>query len=304
MPSDGLPREIPVARRRAPVVAPAVKERARQSLARWVGIAQQRFNAPLFMPSISFDLTGKAAGMAHLDRRHVQLNAILLTENEEAFNTRTIPHELAHLIDWHLHGVSDGHGDKWKAIMRRLGLEPSRTHSYDVTNARTTKHYDGFACACGPHSLSAKMHARFQRGVKYQCKRCKRDIRYVGTGALPPRPAPIRPPPAALQPPSRAPSEAMLRYADSLARKHGIPLPPLVKLEFDRCKAFLDKWSQAVVAPRLPATPAGRPPTGDFPPTERQLSYAQSIATRKKLSLPPDVLRSKQKMSEWIDANR
>ena len=325
-----LPREVPMAKRKAPPVAAAVKDRAKQSLVRWVKLARERFNHPLFMPTISFDLTGTTAGKAYTKQRHIQLNAILLTENEDRFDKDTIPHELAHLLAFHVLGYSGAHGEPWQEAMHKLGLEPRRTHNMDVTNARTTKSYTGFACGCGPTSLSAKFYKSFRRGRRVICQTCKQAVRQVGVvevvggGKMPtPAPAPAtrpanppamtprrnEPPPIAPTTPGRPPSDAMLRFATSLAEKHGLSLPLAVRTDFGACRVFLDQWSKAPVAPRAPAAtpvPSARPPAPAAvePPTERQVAYAKSIAARKRVDIPEDVLRSKAKMSQWIDANK
>jgi SprT protein len=306
-----LPREAPISKRRAPPVAPAIKERAKKSLAYWVELARQRFKLPLFMPTISFDLVGTTAGKAFLLQRHVQLNAVLLTENLESFEQDTIPHELAHLIVYHVLGRSGGHGPEWKEAMRRLGLDPKRTHNYDVANSRTTAQVTGYTCGCGHHPVSPKMHNKIRLGARARCKKCGQRLQWKGVPAPTfrpkPPPAPARPVPAPPRPAARPPSEAMLRFAEALAQKHKMVVPADVLADFEACRAFLDKWSKApaVAAPLVakpeppfkPVTSAG----GEFPPTERQLSFAQSIARRKKLVIPPEVLKSKQKVSQWID---
>lgn len=320
-----LPREVPVAKRRAPPVPREVKDRAKASLAHWVGVAQQTFKRPVPMPTISFDLVGTAAGKAIHDIRHVQLNAVLLTENLESFESDTIPHELAHILA----GPGFGHGPVWQAIMRKLGLEPERTHDLDTTNSRTTALIAGYACECGSHPLSERKHQKVARGrAVYTCKKCRKPIRWVGdTPSKPVRPASPaypaqssrlgpQPRPAATQHTSRPPSEAMLRFASSLAKKHGFALPRAVEADFELCKQLLDKWAKAPTAaptpaPRSAAVPPPRPtvapaPVSTFPdgPTDKQLAYAKSIAARKKLDIPAAALRSKREISAWIDQNK
>lgn len=326
-----LPREVPVSNRRAPPVPSAVKDRAKRSLAQWVELARQRYNRPLFMPTISFDLVGTTAGRAHQDKRHVQLNAVLLTENLDEFEKQIIPHELAHLLVMHLYGFSGGHGDEWKHTMRRLGLTPDRTHSLDVTNARTVPRMSGYACGCGPCEISTKMHNKIRRGAKFTCQKCRKRLHWTGVPggagtvapvarpvARPATPYPSRTPTPSPTPSprptpgARTPSDSMLRFADSLAKKHGMALPADAKVDFEACRQFLDKWSKASVIPRLAApapvpTPAPaptRPPVVEEGPTERQLAYALSIAARKALTIPGNTLQSKRAISAWIDKHK
>lgn len=286
------------------------------------------------MPTISFDLVGTTAGKAFQPERHIQLNAVLLTENLDEFEKQIIPHELAHLLVKHLYGFSGGHGDEWKDTMRRLGLTPDRTHSLDVSNARTVKRVQGYVCCCGPHEVSTRLHNRIRRGAKVTCLKCGKRLRWVGeagcTGTIapverpiarpvapyltrPPAPAPSPAPRPQPKPGGRSPSEAMLRFADSLAKKHGVALPADVKVDFDACREYLDKWSKAPViarqaapAPALTPAPApyARPAGANDSPTERQLTYATSIAVRKRLTIPDDALQSKRAISAWIDQNK
>lgn len=324
-----IPRETPVSKKRAPPVAHEIKERAKKSLAHWVGIARVRFNNPLFMPTISFDLTGTTAGKAFLQSLHVQLNAVLLSENIASFESDTIPHELAHLIVFHLKGSRGGHGPEWKSAMQRLGVDPSRTHNYDVTNSRTTKVISGYTCGCGVLDVSPRLHERIRRGAQVTCRKCGQRPKYLGAPLSPPvptfkpRPTPfsvVRTPPSPVKgtpAPVRAPSEAMLKFATSLARKHRIDLPAVVSTDYAACRLFLDKWSKVLPSAPVSAVPVPLPrpaytpnhppkPAADVEhmPTERQQAYAHSIAVRKKLIIPPEVLNSKVLISKWIDAHK
>jgi predicted SprT family Zn-dependent metalloprotease len=280
------------------------------------------------MPTISFDLVGTTAGRAYLDTRHVQLNAVLLTENLEKFESVILAHELAHILVKDFTGTKGGHGPVWQDTMRRLGLRPDRTHALDVTNARTTAVVHGYVCRCGPHPLTERMHATASQGrTFYKCGRCKTRISWVGSGGTVapklgvshPAPDSTRPPPpprpAAPAREPRPPSEAMLRFATSLAKKHSLVTPADVLDDFELCRQFLEKWAKASVGTTLPVPPAVTPaarPTAPAPtpivgfdsPTDKQLAYAKSIASRKKLDIPAGALRSKRELSAWIDQNR
>jgi hypothetical protein len=103
----------------------------------------------------------------------------------------------------------------------------------------------------------------------------------------------------------------MLRFAASLAKKHGIVVLADVTENFELCREFLDKWAKQPVAD----VPVNRPPNSAPPPhtapafpsegpTEKQLAYAKSIAARKKLDIPAAALKSKREISLWIDQHR
>jgi len=276
--------------------------------------------------------------MAYTEKLHVQLNGVLLTENLEEFERQIIPHELAHLLVQFRHGFPGGHGKEWKATMRTLGLEPDRTHSLDTTNSRTTPVVLGYRCDCGPRPVSMKEHRSVQRGGWIKCKRCQKkyvlegapQLKMPGKAPVPlsqvrvvPRGRPVAPPsvyrPTPPAPSARAPTERMLSFASSLAAKHSITLDAASRRDFRACQAFLDKWSKAPVAPRpagpvprleprpapLPAPrPAVPTPNSFDAPTERQLEYARSIASRKRLDIPAAVLGSKRGLSAWIDQHK
>lgn len=125
--------------------------------------------------NVTYDLRGRTAGTAQANTRHVRLNAVLLMENQAEFIADTVGHELAHIFDKDLNGhrtksngKRDIHGYGWKNVMRSIGQNPARCHSFDTTNSKVqrannrTKHV--WACGCGSvtMSLGDKRHRRQQ----------------------------------------------------------------------------------------------------------------------------------------------
>ena len=126
--------------------------------------------------------------------------------------------------------------------------------------------------------------------------------------------------PSAFGRPPEKPSERQVAYAESLARNAGVALPALVRLSKAECSAFIERMLNAKKTTpaggasagpppetnRSTAAPSPRPPAAgaSYPPTDSQIGYARSIASRKKLTIPPDVLLDKRKISVWIDANK
>lgn len=184
-PAASLPREVPYTKRAQPVVDAALKEKARECLLRWVKIAEQRFGRKFYVPTVSFDLIGKVAGRAYWRSRHIRFNHILLLENFEQFEQSIIPHELSHLICRFFHGKEvSPHGDEWKAVMRKLGVEPDRTHSLDTTNSRTSPLVFGYVCSCNPNnSLTSRQHKRASAGTTYTCRKCKGAMEFTAPPA-------------------------------------------------------------------------------------------------------------------------
>lgn len=299
-----LPREVSIGKIATKPVPVALKEKAKETVVHYIQMARAQYRKPFPMPSISFDLRGMTAGKAYYRKNHVQLNAILYLENTQSFIEDTIPHEVAHLIAGQVFGMGiQAHGQEWKSVMRAFGVAPERTHSYDVSNSRTTATFD-YVCRCKEHKLSSRRHANIQRGTSYRCKACGTTLTPKGPAVASvgtinrPLPTPVvtpRTPPRTPATPvahPRRPTERMLAYAQSLAKTAGVRLPPLVFESFEACQAFIDKLKVAAPAPTV------------VPPTDKQLDYARSIAVKKRLTIPPEVLASRQKLSTWIDTNR
>lgn len=84
-------------------------------------------------PVLDFNLqSSKIIGQAVYASETIRLNAlwcILADENEKFANAMlmdTIPHEIAHFIDWR-YNKNSGHGESWKMIARMLGANPAST---------------------------------------------------------------------------------------------------------------------------------------------------------------------------------
>ncbi|MDF1528408.1 MAG: SprT-like domain-containing protein [Sedimenticola sp.] len=130
---------------------------------------------------IKFDLTGKAAGMALFPHRAtpvIRFNALLLTENQEDFLKRTVPHEVAHVIARNFFGKRiKPHGPEWREVMHLFGAEASRCHNYDVSRStrRKLKRFN-YRCECRTHELSSIRHNRVLQGQRYHCVKCKQPL--------------------------------------------------------------------------------------------------------------------------------
>ena len=67
-------------------------------------------------PFVNFNIRGKVAGKVDIITHEIKYNKILLEENYDAFCSRTIPHEVAHIVAFQLYG-SRGHDKYWKKVM-------------------------------------------------------------------------------------------------------------------------------------------------------------------------------------------
>ena len=88
-------------------------------------------------------------------------------------------------------------------------------------------------------------------------------------------------------PKANKPSDKMLEFAKSIAKKVGVRVPDEVMADWDACKAFIDQNKDAAMRP-----------------SEKQLSFANSIAQNKGLTIPEEVLANGKELSRWIDDNR
>lgn len=145
--------------------------------------AAKHYNRSFPIPTLRFDIRGRTAGQAIYNTNVIRLNPTLFRENENQFITKTIPHEVAHLISRQVFGKNGrGHGEGWKSVMRALGvIEITRCHSYDTKPSRIVRRF-AFGCNCAGkvHRVSSVKVNRMRRGrVTYSCKICRTDIRPI-----------------------------------------------------------------------------------------------------------------------------
>lgn len=103
---------------------------------------------------------------------------------------------------------------------------------------------------------------------------------------------------------ANAPTTKMKDFAQSLADKKGIKLPPGTLTNSAKCQAFLNEHA----GPRRPQGEASsaEPGTtaGPRPPSEKQIAFATAIADRNKMTVPDEVLADGRALSAWIDKNK
>jgi len=207
-----------------------VKAEVESKLRECIAIAENKFGQKFKFPTVKYDKRGSTAGTANIKNWSVNFNSVLLMENLTDFINRTVPHEMAHLVDFKLNPENfesglvmnrygrikrtkrDVHGSTWKSIMVLFGAPVSRCHSYDVSNAsvkkRTSKHV--YVCQnCGTKmELGPKRHSKMARGVtNYWMRGCGgHTYKYVGTNRPESKhnlPYPTMPMPAAADAPAK-----------------------------------------------------------------------------------------------------
>lgn len=138
---------------------------------------------------ILFSKRGTTAGVSSFDYTagygHLNFNPIIMKDNWEEFD-QTVIHEVAHYCVSLLKGyISSGrrrviHGSDWKSMMRFLGGETRRCHSYNVRQStrRTQRRWE-YKCVCSTHMISTRMHNSIRRGQTRSCVDCSTRIHYV-----------------------------------------------------------------------------------------------------------------------------
>jgi SprT protein len=256
-------------------------------------------------PSILYDIKGALGGAANWQENRLRLNPVLLLENEKLFIHQTVGHEVAHLVARKRFGATiKPHGPEWQNVMGWLGLTPKRCHQYDVASVRPNS--VAYLCCCKTHQLSARKHAKMPH-ARYFCTKCRVYLTLAVAGAPTPtlkaptaasrRPGVHPPAPqgprAPLTPAApggyvpRAPTPAMLQYAQVLARQKNISLPLQAMQEFDACSDFISRAKGPNAAGRLL-------------PSEAQLAFARTLSLRSDTPVPAYALTDKSALSAWI----
>nr|WP_136249688.1 SprT-like domain-containing protein [Ningiella ruwaisensis] len=149
---------------------------ANSSLKYWHAKLQHCAYKTCPLPEVKLNQRGRIAGSAVLQRNVIRLQPMLFFQNQDYYHSDVIPHELAHLAVYHLHGKVRPHGVQWQNLMINvLNVKPLVTHQLDVKAAgiRTFS----YACRCGKYELSAVRHNRIQKqSQRYICTRCKEPL--------------------------------------------------------------------------------------------------------------------------------
>ncbi len=140
---------------------------------------REKFKLTQFQdPKICFDVKGTKGGFADFKDMSIHFNLDLARTNGEVYINQTVPHEIAHLIDFQKY-KGWGHKRTWKMIMQYVfGLEPKRCHNYDVSEVKKKK-YDTYiyACKCREHKVKSNMHKKIALNrSKYSCATCRMPI--------------------------------------------------------------------------------------------------------------------------------
>ncbi len=131
---------------------------------------------------IDYSLKGATAGQAFRRSHKMRFNLALAERHMDEFLSSTVPHEMAHILQFKHYPHSKPHGREWDHFCRVLtGETMPRCHSYDVTGIERTRKVKKylFACGCRQHTVSKTIVNRIMEGKTYTCTCCKGKIKAV-----------------------------------------------------------------------------------------------------------------------------
>jgi SprT protein len=165
------------------------------------------YNRTFKRPTTRFDLTGTTAGTADPRGHVLRFQPVLAAGHWDDFLNNTVPHEVAHLVDYDVNNKleaqmqarmaaiqnqaifgnwgrrarrpkRDIHGDSWRAVMRVLGINyAARCHQYDTSQVARRKARHEYRCTCGETlSVGPKHHNAILRGARITHKTCRTVI--------------------------------------------------------------------------------------------------------------------------------
>jgi len=137
-------------------------------------MASKFYNMSFNFPTVSFKLKGRRAGYAQCFVNKIALNNDMLHANGDTFINDTPGHEAAHLIARHVYGHNImPHGCEWKKVMRVIGQEPTRCHTFEVV----TRHQ--YFCNCNDRIfISTTKHNRTKKSIQERKNTMKTTIKY------------------------------------------------------------------------------------------------------------------------------
>lgn len=182
------PRKL-LTRDRAEKVEKRVRELLDKAAEIWPKHKERFQDAPI----IRYDIKNHFGGVAisgGTDDWTIRLNLILMYENEEDFLHNVVGHEVAHLIQRVVYGMTKevveggkkvikkvrSHGPEWRQVMVELGLKPAAYHTYDVSSIQTKKRKRSKRGAKLTFAQTMDMLKRLKGGIRRLDDDAKREL--------------------------------------------------------------------------------------------------------------------------------
>ncbi len=175
-------------------VSSELKEKVNQTVNETVQLIEQHYRTKFRRPvTVVYDLdSARIAGQALSGTFVVRLNPAFLNKYQQEYIDRTVKHEVAHLGVTQVYKIDrrqnvSSHGPEWKNMMRVLGADASRCHSYQAepTQGRQKTKY-AYKCSCcdKPIPVGPKIHANISSGRTYIPKCCGQKASLVFVGVV------------------------------------------------------------------------------------------------------------------------
>lgn len=149
-----------------------------------IELANKLFNTKLPPIQIRFDLKGKVAGWAGIknNQYYLRFNVDMINNGSfEKILNETVPHEVAHLVNFYIPHTGNAHNHGWYQTCKALGGTGKRIHSEPVVYAKGLT-YEYINTNGKPIRVSQTIHNRIQNGQHRISKdggRLHKDCKYT-----------------------------------------------------------------------------------------------------------------------------
>jgi SprT protein len=158
----------------------------------WRMLKQKFPSITLDEPKVHLVDLGRTGGKAWPGKNMIELNKHFLQTERDKVIGKTLPHELAHLVVFHLFPYAkQAHGPEFKRVLDSIHVDNSTYHTMKVADIKdeSLKIRDKvrylYRCGCPgmQHKLTAQQHKKLQSGrVGMTCRRCRQNIRFITEG--------------------------------------------------------------------------------------------------------------------------
>jgi len=132
--------------------------------------------------SIKFNLESSQT-IGYFSNRKNKLNIVF---NKSVFKDskfkdfkEVIIHEYSHMIVYVLYGSVPAHGEKWKLIMKILGINNPTATTASFRNIKKKESDKLIKCGCGKRYVSSNRASRMKNGTKYICRLCSKQLKLI-----------------------------------------------------------------------------------------------------------------------------